>query len=175
MAFILRKLDGKAAFYKVDWLVDGDVQADALYDLRTSSNTLSVWLVEESRANLNRIIAALAAGRHTVDKFDYALVKRQNLDELGIECVKVNGVSCDAKANALWHQDLRGLSGFKLVNLAYIMQENAEFVRVQKNKVSALIVASVKQGFIDPNRISERDQNATFGLRSCQCIVHSRG
>lgn len=156
MAFILRKLDRKAAFYRVNWIVDGDVQGDALYDLRTFSNTLSVWLVEEDRANLNRIIAALAAGRQTVDKFDYALVERQKLAQLGIRFVKIDGISCDEKSNTIWHQDLRDLSGKKLVNLAYVIQEYAELERVQKNKVAALIAASLEQGFIDPSRIGER-------------------
>lgn len=51
MPFILRKLDRKAACFRIDSLEDGDVQADALYDLRTLSNALSVWLIEEELAN----------------------------------------------------------------------------------------------------------------------------
>ena len=125
MAFILRKLDRKAAFYRIEGIEDGDVQADALFDLRTFSNALSVWMIEENRGNLNRIIAALAAGRETVDKLDYALIERQRLDELGIRLVQVNGVSCDDQENLRWHQDLQGLSGVKLVGLAYIIQEYA--------------------------------------------------
>ncbi len=154
MAFIFRKLDRKAAFYRIDSLEDGDVQADALYDLRTSSNALSVWLIEENRANLNRVIAALAAGRETLDKLDYALIQRKSLDDLGIEVVKEKGVSCDDQANESWHLDLRGLSGAKLVDLAYLIQEQAEFERVQRSAVATLIVTSVGEGFIDSTRIS---------------------
>ena len=165
MAFILRKLDRKAAFYRADSIQDGDVQADALYDLRTSSNTLSVWMIEENLANLNRVIAALAAGRETVDKLDYALIERQSLDQLGIEVVKAKGGSYDDQANALWHQDLRGLSGAKLVDLAYLIQEKAELGRVQKKKVAALIVTSVHKGFIDSNRDWRKAQIATATLR----------
>ena len=156
MAFIFRKLDRKAAFYRVNWIRDGDVQGDALYDLRTSSNTLSVWMVDEDQANLNRIIAALAAGRQTLDKLDYALIERQRLDRLGIDIAKVNGVSGDEKANTLWHQDLRGLSGARLVDLAYLMQEHAKFGRVQKKRVAALIIDSLKKGFIRPDQVGER-------------------
>ena len=156
MAFIFRKLDRKAAFYRIDSLEDGDVQADALYDLRTSSNALSVWLIEENLANLNRVVAALAAGRETLDKFDYALIKLKSLDDLGIEVVKAKGVSCDDQANELWHLDLQGLSGAKLVDLAYLIQEQAEFERVQKSAVEILIVTSVDEGFIDSTRLGER-------------------
>ena len=122
MAFFLRKLDRKAVFHKVDWLMDGDVQADALHDLRTYSNTLSIWIVEEELGNLDRIIAALTATRQTIDKFDYALLDERFLSQIGVDRVQVKGKSCDDFANDLWHHDLRGLSGLKLVELASLMQ-----------------------------------------------------
>ena len=156
MAFILRKLDRKAAFYRIDSIKDGDVQADALFDLRTFSNALSVWLIEENLANLNRVVAALAAGRETLDKIDYALIQKQSLDDLGIEVVKAKGVSCDDQANELWHQDLRGLSGAQLVDLAYLIQEQAALERVQRSTVATLIITSVDEGFIDLTRIGEK-------------------
>lgn len=158
MSFVLRKLDRKAAFYPLPTLRRGDVQADAFYDLRTSGNALSVWLVQEDQTNLNRIVAALAAGRDSLAKLDYALIDKQALDSLRIQVVQKKGVSCDDRANDLWHQDLTDLSGTKLIKLAAMIQAQAKakLVRVSKSRVGDFIAASIKEGFIDPDRVDDR-------------------
>lgn len=153
MPFVLRKLDRKAAFYGIPTIPDGDVQADALSDLRTKENALSVWLIDDDRVNLNRILAALAATRDALVKLDYALISQHDLGSLRIEIVSNKGVSCDAEANARWHRDVRGLSGRKLVEFAATVRANAELVRVQKGDVGAHIANSINNGFIDRVRL----------------------
>ena len=75
MAYFLRKLDrGKSAFYKLDWYCCCDVQGNALGALRTTDNSLSLWLLRSPESDLDRIIAALAGNRQTKSKFDYALI-----------------------------------------------------------------------------------------------------
>ena len=156
MSFVLRKLDRRAAFHSVDWVRSGDVAGDALCNLRTQGNALSVWLIDDSRTNLERIIAAVAAGRMKLDKLDYALIGPERLEELGICITQEKGASGDDDANALWHQDLRNLSGTKLVELAVLMQTHSEFKRVHKKEVGRLIAASIQGGFIDPSRLDDR-------------------
>lgn len=156
MKFILRKLDRRAAFHALDWIPKGDVSADALSDLRTTGNTLSVWQIDEDRTNLERVVAALAAGRMKLDKLDYALLDRTILDSLGVSLVNESGCSCDADANALWHQDIIGLSGSKLLELAFTLQAHAEFARVQKKAVGDLISTSVDNGFIDVDLLQNK-------------------
>ena len=156
MTFILRKLDRRAAFHPLDWISKGDVSADALSDLRTTGNTLSVWQIDEERTNLERVVAALAAGRMKLDKLDYALIDRKILDSLGISLVKESGCSCDPDANALWHQDIIGLSGSKLLELAFTLQTHAEFTRTQKKTVGNLISTSIDSGFIDADRLQNK-------------------
>lgn len=149
MSFVLRKLDRKAAFYQLPTLKVGDVQADALADLKTSGNALSVWMVQENLANLDRIVAALAAKRDILAKLDYALLERHALDSLGIQVVQKRGDSFDDQANDLWHQDLMDLSGTKLLKLAAMMQAKAKLVRHNKGEVRDFIAASIDDGFID--------------------------
>ena len=146
MAFILRKLDQKASFYALDWLEDDDTQADALWSLRTKGNQLSVWLIDDNRSNLNRIVAALAAGRDTLDKIDYALIDRQVLDSLDIRVSKVDGLSLDAGANQHWHYDLTNLSGKQLVALALYMRQG--LMREPKSKVKTAILESIHSGVV---------------------------
>ena len=156
MEFVLRKLDRRAAFHPVDWIQEGDVSADALSDLRTIDNALSVWQIDESTTNLARVIAALASGRMKLDKIDYALIDRRALDPLGICLVNGAGRSFDRDANTLWHQDMTGLSGSKLLELASTLQTHAQFERIHKKDVRNLIVASIDDGFIDPTELGAK-------------------
>ena len=146
MALILRKLDSKASFYQPDWLRSDDAQADALSNLRTKGNQLSVWLIDDDRSNLDRVIAALAAGRDRVEKLDYAVIDRRVLDSLGIRAIKADGQSPDGGANQRWHQDLTLLSGSQLVALAVRMRDGLS--RRPKRKVRNLIVESIRSGFV---------------------------
>lgn len=155
MALVLRKLDRRAAFYRGLGVDVGDVQADAISDLRTSKNALSVWQVNDDHTNIDRIVAALAAGRMNLDKLDYALIDAETLDELNIGIVQKRGRSLDDRANDLWHYDLTELTGTSLVNLAFMIQEKAMFVRVQKARIGSVIEASVRHGFIDSSRLKD--------------------
>ena len=89
MPFILRTIR-KSKWYKherVPWLVEGELQADALGDLRTSDNELSVWLVEDDESNLEQVVTALAVTRQRISNVDYALFDLQFLSELNIKII----------------------------------------------------------------------------------------
>ena len=152
MASILRKLDQKASFYALDWLKDYDTQADALWSLRTKGNQLSVWLIDDNQSNLHRVVAALAAGRDTLDKIDYALIDEQVLDSLNIRSRKMDGLSPDGGANQNWHYDLAELSGKQLVALAVYMRKR--LVREPKSKVKTAILQSIQSGFVSKDALS---------------------
>jgi hypothetical protein len=75
--FVLRKIR-KAKWYKhqkVAWLKAGELQADAIGDLYTENNALSMWLVTDDKSNLQRVAAALAANCEYLGNLDYALLK----------------------------------------------------------------------------------------------------
>lgn len=154
MPLILRRIDRIAGFQRIAGLETGDVQADAVSDLRTRYNALSVWLVPDDRSNVNRVVAALAAGRMSLTKLDYALINLRVLEDLHFRVVRASGESSDNHANDLWHRDVTGLTGMKLVKLAATLQEQAEFVRVQRSDVRFGIEASIREGFIDPNQLN---------------------
>ena len=90
--------------------------ADPLGDLRTSHNKLSVFEVED-RSNVDRILAALAAGGMKLSSKGFVLFDSELLAEIGIEIEASLGQTDDEKINS-WHKDLINLSGHKLVKLA---------------------------------------------------------
>ena len=157
MPFVFRKLDRKARLYRVKWTETDDVQADALREFRTRENALSIWLIDDNRSNLERVIAAVAAGRDRLCNLDYALIEHTLLDELDIQVSPQEGESVDDDANRRWHQDLERLSATKVVQLAVAVQRTeGGLQRVQKRAVGQLIATSIRNGFINPNRIDER-------------------
>lgn len=73
MPFLLRNLT-KPKWVRPDWMDDADIPADALTDLRSDHNELSVWAVDPDGPDLNRALTAFASARSQLDKLDYALI-----------------------------------------------------------------------------------------------------
>lgn len=81
MPLILRKIEKgrwNSDPQAVPWLPPGEVQAQALLDLAPKDNGLSVWLIEEDRSNLDRVVAALAGVLRTGER------KRRSNREVGV-------------------------------------------------------------------------------------------
>ena len=147
MSTFLRKLANKAHFVRQEWLEDDDVPSDALGSFMTKDSALSVWAIEDDRSNLRRVIAALAASRDSIDKLDYALVDESALDITGVFLSRANGRSPDGGANALWHQDLNGLSGKRLVALA-LNTRGCPMTRIPTRDVHTVLIESIASGYI---------------------------
>ncbi len=153
MPKFLRKLANRAHFVRPEWLEDDDAPADAFGSFLTRDGALSFWAIDEDESNLGRVIAALAAGRDYIDKLDYALVEKSVFDIAGVVLRRVEGVSPDGGANQLWHQDLEGLSGKRLLMLAVNMRE-CRLERTPKKRVQDLILRSIDDGFISRARMN---------------------
>ena len=147
MSTFLRKLGNKNHFNRQEWLEDGDVPADALASFITKDSALSVWTIEDDESNLRRVVAALAASRDSIDKLDYALVDEGAFDIAGVCLSQVKGRSPDGGANGLWHRDLTGLSGKRLVQLA-VNTGGCRMKRVPQSDVRAWLLESITLGFI---------------------------
>jgi hypothetical protein len=153
---LLLRIVRRARWYKspnVPWLAADEIQADALGDLSTSENKLSLWLVEDEESNLKRIVAALAAARERLANFDYALLDVKLLADLGISCHASDGTSPDTEANRLWHCDLSELTAAKLVQLAGMVHHHAAMKRLTPKDVRSLITDSLQEGRLDRSKL----------------------
>ena len=124
---------------------EADLQADALADLNTTHNKLSVWQVQENLSNLDQIITALAANCDKVSKLDYLIFDSQILQALQIEDKPTPGESGHYAANK-WHVDLADLSALKLVRLAKSLLDDSTIDRKQEKEVLRLVVKAVQVG-----------------------------
>lgn len=131
MPLLLRKIR-KSKWYKNDsvpWLKEDEIQADALGDIVTSSNTLSVWLVQADKSNLEQVIVALASSCDNISNFDYALINVDLLVNVGIKIEIKEGLTPYSRANP-WHRDLVELTTNKLFKLAEAMFLHSDRERV---------------------------------------------
>jgi hypothetical protein len=69
-----------------DWVPTGEVPADCLNDLQTSSNELSVFLIPAERADelTQRLAAALVAKKNALSHYDYALLSPEAIADIPI-------------------------------------------------------------------------------------------
>lgn len=149
----------KSKWYKspaVPWLPQDELQADALGDLSTSSNILSVWLINEDKSNLEEVVAALASNRNDLTNFDYAVVSLEDVLNAGINVKDVGGETADDHANEHWHRNLEELTVSHLVSLARTIQGSGQIKRVTQKKVALWIRRNIESGQLDSTRIEQR-------------------
>ncbi len=138
----------------VVWLKENEIQADPLGDLRISDGNLSVWHIEDDKSNLDEIIVALAVTRDNFDKFEYALIENEALEQARIDKVKEPGNTPFSNANH-WHRDLVELTVNKISNLIDIVFNDIEKVRVPKKEVQEKIKKAVSRKSIDLNKLKD--------------------
>lgn len=157
MPLVIRRVTQARWFRDVirPWLQKGEIPADPLADLRTTKNSLSVYLVDDDKSNLDRVICALAATREKIQHFDYLLFDWEILPSTGITVEPTEGETIDRAVNEL-HRDLVELSGRKLLALAAeILHSEYETGRFLKKKVNELIDQAAKAGRITVDDLPE--------------------
>lgn len=143
----------KSKWYKhagVPWLPQGELQADALRDLRTHDNALSVWYIEENDSNLKQVITALAATCDSIQNFAYALFDRSKLAEASIKVAVIQGITPYNEANP-WHRDLVELTVEKMNQLVDVIanKDETEIKRISVKDVAGLLVEALQSKKID--------------------------
>jgi hypothetical protein len=138
----------------VPWLGQGEILSDALSDLRTKDNALSVFEVGED-ADEGRISVALAASREKVVKIEYAIFDDAQFAELGIDVIRSAGVTPDARVNEA-HFNLQHLTVGHVVGLAEAISNAGKFTRKLPKEVKTGIVEAVNAGILDKDKMSPK-------------------
>lgn len=149
MPFFLRVIR-KSKWYKtadVPWLGHGELQADALADLKTASNELSVWEINDDRKNLDDVVVACACTRGHLANVDYALIGQDIVTGLGIRVSRTAGVSRCPMANQ-FHCDLVELTATRLIQLAKMIKAWGQIARISEKAVQVLLAKAAQNGEI---------------------------
>lgn len=157
MALVLRMIKKQARWLDPwegldrDSVRDDDGPADPVADLDTKGNALSVFVIESNRDNLERVVAALAANRESLQAFSYALFDENLLSEINIKCRATRAETPDDEVNG-WHRDLIALTGLRLVALARAILDHASLDQRLPREVAALIRDAISAHHLDKSR-----------------------
>ena len=136
------------------WLTAGELQADALGELATQQNKLSIYLVDEQAGiTIDRIVTAFAARRQRIVKLDFITFDPALLQELKIASEKTAGDTSDAAVNAS-HIDLINLTASKLVQFGTALLQSGALSRKMDQAVGQLINVGLKAGHIAQKDLS---------------------
>jgi ribosome recycling factor len=155
--FLLRTIR-KSKWYNhegTSWLAEGELQADALDDLKTINNSLSVWLVDDNRENLEQVVIAFAANRSDLAQVDYVLFDKKILSDLNIKFEKSPGDTPNEEVNLNWHMDLVELTASKRFELAMTIMAKAEKARVSKKTIERQILEAVKSKQLNLDKMDD--------------------
>ena len=157
MTLLLRKVNrNRWIDQDLSWLEDGEFQSDVLIDLRTSSNCLSVFLIEDDKSNFERIVAAIGSSAQKIDVFDYVLFSDEIIDKLSISIDKSLGSTKDEYVNKTWHLDFVDLSAQKVLKIAKELLSNSEKKRIPHKEVAKFISIQIEKGNIEEDRLEEK-------------------
>lgn len=135
----------------------GGLQADALKNFKTSENKMSVFKVDEDnkQESVIRILVALACGRQSLDKVDYALFDSDIIKKLDIQVDEIEGTTPDQTVNKL-HIDLKKLSGDIICELAKSIQNSGELKRLYSKDIEKAINEGIEKKQLQVEKINSQ-------------------
>ena len=161
--WLLRKIEDKDRWRYDDpdfhppWISteSGEIPADPLQDLNTKNNQLSVYMLNEVRAELvDRILTALAATRNNSQKIECLIIPEEIIKYLNLELKRGKGGTPDGFVNEL-HCDIVQLTANKLVELAKaVIGCKAESDRRTGDQIRDLLIKGVQEGRLEQSKIN---------------------
>ena len=131
-----------------------NAQADAVKNFRTRNNALSVFIADDAD-NINRILAAIAAGSDKIYNADYAIFDADILDQHQINYEKCPGETPDTTVNEL-HVDLKNLTAHQICLLTQDIQNQGTIDRVSKRDINAEINKGLAENYLKRECIRAR-------------------
>jgi len=166
----LRRIDPTLWIREADWLREEDVPADAVRDLRSTNNTLSVWQVETNTPEvIERIAAAMTLTRESIVHFVYKLIDPEEVGRAEITAQPVNGGTPDDSINS-WHCNLEKLTAQNVADLARIIQ-NGERGMILDSQVLEILAAHNQQWNDSRIKLSKKERMKVDALRATPPLI----
>lgn len=149
---------------KTRWVADdaGTATADALNDLQTTQNTLSVFEVEDDRSDVPAVIVAIAATRNSLSNLDFAILDAAAVERAGIMIEATPG---DTKLRSVneRHRSLSKLRAPDVCEIAAIIKASQDSIGFySENQVAELLWDAIQQNTISA---AELEDGLVDGLR----------
>jgi hypothetical protein len=136
MRLLVRKIEA-AKWQQNDIKNGAEVSADAITgsSLKTVSNSLSVWMIENELALDNAVLAVVAQGQY-LESMDFAYFDQSALEAAGLQVICTRGIS-PVKHLTETHRDIVGLTYRSLGLVANIVvdcfktEKTRRFTKIQ--------------------------------------------
>lgn len=99
--------------------------ADGIFsELKTTNNTLSVWVVEnaEDRKDVDSVVGALALGRESVQKISFMILSKKKMEMLGIPVTTELGDAPGLDEEDELRKRHRNLSELDYYRMGYVIE-----------------------------------------------------
>lgn len=157
MTFLLRKLEKKI------WLdpqvneEHGGLQADALNNFITKSNSLSVFVInkEDLVSDVLNVLVAITATRDVIKEVDYALFEPSILNDLSIKTSHDLGTTPDNEINKK-HLNLINLNANQIVELAMSIIKNGSIKREASKRIGMTLSKAIDNGSISMDSLNPK-------------------
>lgn len=153
MPMIVRKVTVKNwVSEEFDWLEPGAIEADAVTDLKTTQNKLSIFFVEdEDEAKL--AVAMVAVTAKETKHFGYALIPLEVWQALNLETEEENATTPHALVNS-WHRNVIKLSSDRLVALAKAIKKHTP-IYFYPDVLAEVLSRSISDNSIQLNQVQD--------------------
>lgn len=156
----ISRWDGSQKIERDDALFTGD----AIADLRTQGNTLSVWYSSDG-SDLDEIIVALALSRSRIDKLCFVIIDDNYISDLNIRLDNIPGLAPGLNSQQILdkHRDLTEIDYWRLGLIAEHMYKRVEQNHkglITKQGLKELIKDYVAKGLINKEQLSEGIRNS---------------
>ena len=153
MAFLVRKVSRSKWPDRMHDI--GEIRADAVADIRTYNDCLSMWRIDSlSEYDIDRAALALSASSKTskIEKLDLIIVCESDINKLHIEIEDEEGDTIVENLRGL-HCNLVKLKYNSLRDIASLIIDNlfikSHIIGYPKMKVTEMLVQAYKDGFVD--------------------------
>ncbi len=148
MPLIFREIGNKSWWDKAHdefcWLGDEELVGDVFKGVKTIKGTLSTYRIEDEQSSLQRVVAALACKRSSLENFDFVVVPENEM-ETSFDFLRTPGNTADELVNGL-HRDIVRLTAADLMTLVLIFRDHmGAMTRLYRDDVKAAILESLSQ------------------------------
>ncbi len=159
MCYVFREIRNKSWWDKshdeLPWLKSGELVADVFKGLLTKKGSFSTYLIDEDKSNLNRVLAAYACTRDSIQRVDYVLIPL-DIVVCAFRVICIPGDTADDLVNN-WHCDVVELTSQRLEYFAQLVNDHRDLmVRLYPKQVEKIARQSYIQRNIDCERINPK-------------------
>ncbi len=137
-----------------------DIDADAITDLRTTKNRLSMWLISDDKKDMDNAILALATNRDGIEKMSVFFVELNEVEKcFSIQNTPGQSPFIDVNSS---HRDVCGLTHKGLGKLAGICLnsvKNSNWEEISKNRIKEMIKNAIQEKRLTRDLVKKKLQD----------------